>query len=133
MKQAIILIYIFGQLRLLLRHFNYETKALISRVYLSDVDECAASGGLYGNHCYGNTKCVNSIGSYACECLHGYELIDPFMCQDVDECQRDSSVICDRNAICFNLPGTYRCQCQKGYHGNGTFCARKYVPHDIIG
>ena len=36
----------------------------------SDLDECSGI-----NECKSNTKCVNNVGSYKCECVPGYEPI----------------------------------------------------------
>ncbi|KAI0239409.1 hypothetical protein LSAT2_009863 [Lamellibrachia satsuma] len=36
---------------------------------VSDKDECAPG---YTNNCDTNANCVNSVGSYKCECQYGY-------------------------------------------------------------
>lgn len=49
----------------------------------ADVDECQQAGGLYGHHCHSNTRCVNVLGSYVCQCLDGYARRDKFNCAEV--------------------------------------------------
>ena len=38
----------------------------------SDVDECKTSNG----SCPENSKCVNTLGSFECQCQRGYEKIN---------------------------------------------------------
>lgn len=48
----------------------------------TDIDECAETRGL----CRGG-RCVNTPGSFRCECGTGMELApDRLSCKDVDEC-----------------------------------------------
>ena len=47
-----------------LRHYD-----LNRYTYYTDIDECSA--GYYS--CENNSYCVNTIGSYHCQCNHGYE------------------------------------------------------------
>ncbi|CAJ0962393.1 unnamed protein product, partial [Mesorhabditis belari] len=58
-------------------------------------------------------KCINSIGSYSCECSNGYVNIDSTHCKDVDECTHDP---CLANSECINLEGTFKCLCDEGYN-----------------
>lgn len=47
-----------------------------------DIDECAEEGGKNGHHCLGKTKCVNTIGSYKCQCENGHDHTDdPYTCE----------------------------------------------------
>ncbi|KAJ8947183.1 hypothetical protein NQ318_015529 [Aromia moschata] len=88
---------------------------------LVDIDECEREGGLEGHHCNQNTRCVNTIGSYVCECLPGYRQVDKFNCIEWDECSSGNHS-CDVNAECTNTAGSYKCQCKPGYTGNGYTC-----------
>uniref|UniRef100_A0A182MN14 EGF-like domain-containing protein n=1 Tax=Anopheles culicifacies TaxID=139723 RepID=A0A182MN14_9DIPT len=88
-----------------------------------NVDECTQQGGLNGNHCHLNTRCVNTFGSYICECLPGYRRQDKFNCVEMDEC-KSGEHNCHENADCINTLGSYHCQCKEGYTGNGRDCKR---------
>uniref|UniRef100_A0A3B4B4Y7 Latent-transforming growth factor beta-binding protein 4 n=1 Tax=Periophthalmus magnuspinnatus TaxID=409849 RepID=A0A3B4B4Y7_9GOBI len=71
-----------------------------------DVNEClnqtACSHG----------RCVNTEGSYRCNCFQGYKLSSDNSCQDVDECVRPGVCLYGR---CSNLDGSYKCSCNHGY------------------
>lgn len=72
----------------------------------TDVNECKSSP------CNNNAACENTIGSYVCKCLPGYE---GKHCElDVDECQ---SSPCLHNGTCQNTVGSYLCHCTGGYEG----------------
>ncbi|KAI4463808.1 nel [Holotrichia oblita] len=86
-----------------------------------DIDECLEEGGSNGHHCHLNTKCVNTNGSYKCECLPGYKRVDRFNCAELDECSTGEHK-CDVNANCINTQGSYHCVCKDGYSGNGYSC-----------
>ncbi|XP_076294760.1 protein kinase C-binding protein NELL1 isoform X5 [Lasioglossum baleicum] len=86
-----------------------------------NVDECAQQGGSEGHHCNANTKCVNVIGSYTCECLPGYHRVDKFNCAELDECATGHHA-CDEHATCVNTAGSYYCVCKEGYTGDGYTC-----------
>ena len=76
-----------------------------------DIDECGAFRG----PCQGDVHCTNTIGSYICRCLHGYETLRTD-CLDIDECTNHR--ICPENSDCQNTPGSYTCQCHVGFEGN---------------
>lgn len=78
-----------------------------------------------GHHCRANTRCVNTPGSYICECLPGYRRVDAFNCAEVDECGGGEHT-CDVNADCINTQGSYDCACRKGWSGDGYTCKRKF-------
>ena len=82
---------------------------LMNRYKCKDIDECKEFKGL----CRG-IHCSNTIGSFTCGCLHGYETVE-FGCIDVDECNTEK--ICPENSFCQNFPGNYTCQCHDGYQG----------------
>ncbi|XP_058456120.1 fibrillin-2-like [Malaya genurostris] len=63
------------------------------------------------NNC--QQKCVNSEGSYSCECYTGYEKNELGQCLDVNECLEAN--VCSPNARCLNLAGSFRCVCPSGY------------------
>ncbi|CAG9791106.1 unnamed protein product [Diatraea saccharalis] len=74
-----------------------------------DINECVEDRGL----CRGG-RCVNTPGSFRCECAPGMELApDRFSCKDIDECSITSG-ICS-NGACENQMGTYQCVCDEGY------------------
>ncbi|CAF0752546.1 unnamed protein product [Didymodactylos carnosus] len=57
-----------------------------------------------------NSHCVNSLGSYVCQCRLGFIFDNDGTCIDVNECLTHSP--CNpRTSICINLPGQYYCQC----------------------
>lgn len=75
-----------------------------------DINEC--SEGI--NPCKTNQKCVNTWGSYFCECKAGYR--ETFaggisQCIDVNECTTVPN-ICGYGKICRNYAGSYRCESQ---------------------
>ena len=90
---------------------------------VADIDECQQEGGLEGHHCHSNTRCVNTNGSYICECLPGYRRLDKFNCVEMDECSTGEHA-CHQHADCINTLGSYHCKCQEGYEGNGYNCKR---------
>ncbi|XP_065181942.1 fibrillin-2-like isoform X2 [Sycon ciliatum] len=80
-----------------------------------DINECV--NGTYA--CRGNRKCVNTVGSYFCRCLDGY---NGSTCQDIDECQNGKNncnkMVNSDNRQCQNLNGSYHCPCLPGYAGS---------------
>ncbi|XP_044017973.1 protein kinase C-binding protein NELL1-like isoform X4 [Aphidius gifuensis] len=89
--------------------------------FCPDVDECKQQGGSNGHHCNANTKCVNVLGSYVCDCLPGYHRLDKFNCAELNECTTGRHS-CSEHATCVNTPGSYYCLCNNGYTGDGTIC-----------
>ena len=51
-------------------------------MFVSDIDECLTKGGKFGHHCNGNTKCVNTVGSYMCRCATGFTPDNPYSCTE---------------------------------------------------
>ncbi|GFT32028.1 uncharacterized protein NPIL_671641 [Nephila pilipes] len=84
-----------------------------------DINEC-----LVNNTCHPTAKCINTPGSFRCECENGYrgaqnraKQADPGeICEDIDDCEEDSGICHSwENVKCVNLPGTYKCECISGY------------------
>ncbi|CAH1772474.1 unnamed protein product, partial [Owenia fusiformis] len=71
------------------------------------VNECLENNG----DC--SMKCVNTQGSFKCECVSGYVLdVDSSSeCLDVDECAGPNS--CKQQ--CLNTVGSFTCSCQDGF------------------
>ncbi|XP_053316708.1 EGF-containing fibulin-like extracellular matrix protein 1 isoform X2 [Spea bombifrons] len=70
-----------------------------------DIDECSLSS--FCHH-----HCVNTLGSYYCQCNHGFQLaVNNYSCVDIDECNTSSP--CAQE--CYNTIGTYFCRCSLGY------------------
>ena len=90
-----------------------------------DIDEC----GLNIYKCPKKSSCVNSIGSYICDCFFDYtddncQCRDGFdeqangTCTDVDECVRGTHD-CPKNSTCVNVIGNRICdidECDLGIH-----------------
>ncbi|XP_043846788.1 adhesion G protein-coupled receptor E3-like [Dromiciops gliroides] len=85
-----------------------------------DINECVPPTDV---SCGQNADCVNTEGSYHCTCISGYALpsgekIFPNAtmnnCQDVDECQLNSS-LCAPNGVCKNELQNYTCICKPGF------------------
>uniref|UniRef100_A0A8C9L834 Fibrillin-2 n=1 Tax=Pavo cristatus TaxID=9049 RepID=A0A8C9L834_PAVCR len=75
-----------------------------------DIDECRISPDLCGSG-----TCVNTPGSFECECFDGYESGFMMMknCMDIDECERNP-LLC-RGGMCVNTEGSFQCDCPVGH------------------
>ena len=75
------------------------------------MDECSHRE----DDCEANSNCINTIGSYRCECKLGYlQLLSDGIgarCQDIDECVTNP---CSYPTVCTNTVGSYICECEKG-------------------
>ncbi|XP_066523108.1 latent-transforming growth factor beta-binding protein 2-like [Hoplias malabaricus] len=58
-----------------------------------------------------NGDCINTAGSYHCDCFIGFELMDS-NCRDMDECIMEGTC---SNGLCQNTDGSYQCLCDSGY------------------
>uniref|UniRef100_A0A3B4G4T5 Adhesion G protein-coupled receptor E8 n=1 Tax=Pundamilia nyererei TaxID=303518 RepID=A0A3B4G4T5_9CICH len=81
--------------------------------FLSDIDECQRTTGICGP----NSNCKNTVGSYICTCLNGFNFnLVTVVCLDIDECLAN---ICGQygssNCNCTNSIGSYNCTCLTGY------------------
>ena len=65
-------------------------------------------------------SCINTAGSYHCNCNTGYQKSDN-TCVDINEC--NSFNYCVSNGECINTSGSYRCSCESGYYQEGSNCA----------
>ncbi|PIO24418.1 hypothetical protein AB205_0021450, partial [Aquarana catesbeiana] len=85
--------------------------------YCDDIDECQDR---YNNNCdfYGGGSCVNTIGSYTCQCNPGFQYNEKFGCVDIDECADSSLNDCHPLAVCTNGYGSYTCTCPSRYYEN---------------
>ena len=57
----------------------------------ADIDECATEGGKFGHHCHSNTVCVNTVGSYQCQCHAGHNRLDAYTCEGTETSQHSSA------------------------------------------
>jgi hypothetical protein len=77
------------------------------------------------NKCSNNSECINTIGSFNCTCLPGYDG-DGFDCIDINECKLNEinqfNTSCTLNSECINLPGGYECKCLNGFELKNNKC-----------
>ncbi|KAK6969839.1 mucin-like protein [Biomphalaria glabrata] len=73
-----------------------------------DINECE------NNPCDPNAKCINSIGSYYCQCNNGFRLNESNkdICTDINECNENSHNCIQ---VCINTKGSFYCDCQSGF------------------
>lgn len=71
---------------------------------LADIDEC--SNGI--PRCPKHSRCINSLGSFHCNCSSGYIKSSGGQCMDVDECKRSPSP-CSSGFSCHNSHGSFKC------------------------
>ncbi|KAL3837625.1 hypothetical protein ACJMK2_022971 [Sinanodonta woodiana] len=79
---------------------------LYSNISIPDVDECSE------NPCKNRADCVNTYGSYVCNCSIGWQRQD--CSDDVDECSDNP---CKNSGNCVNTYGSYVCNCSIGWQG----------------
>ncbi|XP_064594774.1 uncharacterized protein LOC135461554 [Liolophura sinensis] len=93
--------------------------------------ECECQPGFVrsGDQCISLTKCktdadCNTLGECKngnCQCQKGYKGDGKQTCEDVNECEEETSE-CNPNADCQNKRGGYDCVCKDGYMGDGIAC-----------
>ena len=67
-----------------------------------------------GPVCEDKSMCVNTPGSYTCDCKDGLTFNETSnACDDVDECEFQG--ICEEDSTCINTYGTYECECHIGF------------------
>ncbi|CAL1529150.1 unnamed protein product, partial [Lymnaea stagnalis] len=79
----------------------------------SDIDECSA----VVPPCPSLSNCINTPGSYRCQCRVGYQLINN-TCVDIDECSSGSPCYFK----CTNTMGSYSCSCPPGFRVEENKC-----------
>ncbi|XP_024138370.1 fibulin-1 [Oryzias melastigma] len=93
-------------------HLNFDG------THCEDVDECVLL-----NVCGGHGTCVNTEGSYRCECQNGFTFNSiSKLCEDINECRHYTGRLCAHK--CENTEGSYHCSCIKGFKlaENGKNC-----------
>ncbi|XP_028408860.1 fibrillin-1-like isoform X1 [Dendronephthya gigantea] len=86
-----------------------------------DIDECF----LKMDNCDKNSRCINTVGGFSCECNQGYTGSGTY-CFDIDECFLTTDN-CLPNSTCNNTDGSYECICDDEQPGNGTDCKGKDI------
>ncbi|MGH0151915.1 UNVERIFIED_CONTAM: hypothetical protein FKN15_020722 [Acipenser sinensis] len=75
----------------------------------TDIDECL--GSLV---CGTNGQCVNTDGSFSCDCKIGFRSDSSRrQCSDINECLEGD--FCFPHGECLNTEGSYSCLCSEGY------------------
>ncbi|XP_060603455.1 mucin-like protein isoform X2 [Ruditapes philippinarum] len=78
-----------------------------------DIDECERS--------VCPQDCLNTNGSFKCQCFIGYQLQEKTTCKNFDECLNPVTNDCTQS--CSNTIGGYTCGCRKGFSKiNKTHC-----------
>ncbi|XP_034147697.1 adhesion G protein-coupled receptor E2 isoform X2 [Esox lucius] len=90
-------------------------------------------------------KCVNTLGSYYCQCDPGMRYDANGSCVDVDECTAHPQ-ICGEDSTCLNTNGSYSCHCLPGFKSNiglcfdinecveeKRYCGNEGLCHNLIG
>ena len=88
------------------------------------MDECSIVNNVVCDNV--TESCINTVGSFLCECKGGFQLSKTVIwgkvvtggCVDVNECSQDP---CNEHSSCNNTFGGYDCVCYNGYeHINDT-------------
>ncbi|MGH0119001.1 UNVERIFIED_CONTAM: hypothetical protein FKN15_003550, partial [Acipenser sinensis] len=73
-----------------------------------DLDECSSDPGICKNG-----QCINTDGSFRCECPFGFSLdYSGINCDDTDECSVGNPC---GNGTCTNVIGAFECACEEGF------------------
>jgi hypothetical protein len=90
-----------------------------------NIDECEEAMTFGTVACQANAKCTDTNGSFACDCVSGYELnIKDDTCEDVHECDANPEICGDAAWLCVNTIGAFNCECPDGLYKpeNGSKC-----------
>jgi len=89
--------------------------------YCADVDECSDERDQFNKlHVCGDyTNCINSVGSFSCECQAGFHSWKANRgCLDIDECASSTGTsYCGPNTHCNNTIGSFTCEERNCYDG----------------
>ncbi|KAK6300945.1 hypothetical protein J4Q44_G00290430 [Coregonus suidteri] len=84
----------------------------------AELNECLEKPQVCGS----NTTCLNTIGSFHCQCQPGFRFSTNTNytrdCEDIDECNVTAG-ICGVNGTCENQEGSYSCLCHPGHSNYG--------------
>ncbi|XP_040297374.1 uromodulin-like [Bufo bufo] len=93
----------------------------------SDINECAYP---WSNNC--SDICVNTLGSYICECPTGYTKSMDNHCVDIDECLDPALYRCQSLANCSKNKGdSCSCKSGEGIHCEKEECATSLCDQDL--
>ena len=70
------------------------------------------------NPCEHGSTCTNTVGSFFCSCVTGWE--GTICSEDIDECNQTSG-LCEHGGTCTNTVGSFMCGCVTGWEG--TICS----------
>ncbi|KAJ8307100.1 hypothetical protein KUTeg_015184 [Tegillarca granosa] len=82
-----------------------------------NIDECSTKQ----DTCTIFETCVDTPGSYSCQCHNGYTRSANGYCDDIDECMSGGNN-CNVDATCINTRGSFVCVCNNGLTGDGITC-----------
>ncbi|KFG56356.1 calcium binding egf domain-containing protein [Toxoplasma gondii FOU] len=83
----------------------------------TDLDECSQSDA--ETICPENASCVNTVGSYKCNCDPGYTMTAQSKCEPVDLCEVHKTDCDPYFADCIQSGGTATCYCKAYFTGSG--------------
>ncbi|PFH37873.1 microneme protein MIC7 [Besnoitia besnoiti] len=79
-----------------------------------DINECQEP-----DHCPENSACINTPGSFRCECNVGFVKDSNGKCTSMDMCVAGQNKCDPIFATCAATDGSYTCSCKKGFQGSG--------------
>lgn len=93
-------------------------KFFLFLIFFLDINECIDQGK--ENECLKlNSYCINTPGSYKCNCFNGLRKSSSSECVDIDECIENKHN-CNGNSNCVNLFAGFKCQCADGFKWSDT-------------
>ena len=134
--------------RLYIQIFKGKLLIISFVIDFKDIDECSTNASL----CHAMAECVDTEGSYSCQCSTGYTgdglnsctsksnsyniylpqyvslkcVRNTSNCTDINECDHNLDN-CDMNADCTDTIGSFNCTCVFGYTGTGQLCGNFIV------